>query len=406
MNNRAFSRRRLLVHGSQVAAAGLLTGCASPTLSLMLTPQSQMTVRPFTQTMVPPLPPTAASPIAVPEPSLDVKIGQMLMVGFRGQGAPEGSAIAADLSQHHVGAVVLFERNIAAGPSASIQLKELTSSLQQAATLPLLIAIDQEGGRVNRLRESYGFPPTVSAGFLGRTDDLGVTGEYASRMATSLAEHGINLNLAPVVDLNLNERNPVIGAYDRSFSADPDKVVAHAETFIEKHRAQRVLCTLKHFPGHGSSRADTHQGFVNVTETWDEYELEPYRQLIDRGFTDAIMTAHIFNERWDSEAPATLSHAVITGLLREDLGYNGVVISDDIQMRAISKYHHFEEAVQSAVLAGVDIIAIANTLVYDCEAAARAHGAIRQLLDQRRIDVARIDASYRRISSLKARAPA
>lgn len=402
--SKGYSRRRLLLRGTQLASAGLLTGCASPTLALVsqsAVNQSIGGVRGLTPRSLPPLP--TGSPFAAPEPPLDVKIGQMLMIGFRGVSAAPDSTIVRHIREQHVGSVVLFEYNISPSAQASATLRNLTDALQDAAEIPLLIAIDQEGGQVTRLREAYGFPRTVSAGYLGQLDDLETTHTFASDMAASLAAHGVNLNLAPVVDLNTNPRNPVIGAYERSFSADPATVTAHATTFVRAHHEHGVLCTLKHFPGHGSSAADTHRGFVDVTEEWDEEELQPYRELIRAGASDAIMTAHIFNSKLDRELPATLSQPIITGLLREQLGYQGVVISDDMQMRAISKYYDFEHAVQAAVLAGVDVLAIANNLTYTGDATQRAVAAIRELVDSGRIDRSHIDASFTRIMALKQR---
>ena len=403
----AYSRRRLLLRGAQMAAVGtgasLLSGCVAPPVALVA--NSVQAGHGITPRALPPLP--AGSPYAAPTPPLDVKIGQMLMVGFRGVSAPENSAIVRTIREQHVGAVVLFEYNISPSLQASATLRNLTGALQEAAVqasqIPLLIAIDQEGGQVTRLREAYGFPRTVSAGYLGTLDDVDATYSFASAMASSLADHGVNLNLAPVVDVNVNPRNPVIGAYERSFSADPETVTTQADAFIRAHHDHGVLCTLKHFPGHGSSTGDTHLGFVDVTDRWSDEELVPYRRLIQAGATDAIMTAHIYNATLDRELPATLSQPIITGLLREQLGFQGVVISDDMQMRAISKYYDFAHAVQAAVLAGVDILAIANSLTYSGDAAARAHAAIRALVDDGRIAEDRIDASYARIMALKQR---
>ena len=398
--DRLYSRRRLLVRASQVATVGLLTGCATTT-TLPLAMMSA--AAPSLRAARPPLPPPFTSPYAVPQPSLDVKIGQMLMIGFRGQSAPDDSVVVRNLRNQHVGSVVLFEYNTTRTAQSSTRLKALTSALQAAATIPLLIAIDQEGGQVDRLRAFYGYPATVSAGFLGALNDLSTTQTYATTIAATLLDHGINLNLAPVVDVNANPSNPVIGRYERSFSQDPETVARHAAEFIRAHHAQGVLCTLKHFPGHGSSSGDTHYGFVDVTGTWSDAELTPYQELIHAGLADAIMTAHIFNAKLDDALPATLSHPIITGVLRQQLGYGGVIVSDDMQMSAISKYYDFETAVQAAVIAGVDVIAIANNLTYTGDAAARAHGAIRRLVDDGLIGEDRIDQSYRRVMALKQR---
>lgn len=344
----------------------------------------------------------------IPQLPLSMKIGQMLMVGFRGLVAPENSTIMRNIREQHVGSVVLFDSDSALGTgSRNIrspqQVSDLIRTLQDTADTPLLIATDQEGGRVNRLKEEYGFPATFSAAYLGGQNDLEQTRLQARTTAKVLAGLGINLNLAPVVDLNTYPFNPIIGMVERSFSADPRTVTAHSRAFIREHRAENVLCTLKHFPGHGSSRGDTHYGFVDVTNTWTEAELEPYREIIRRGECDAIMTAHIFNAKFDKQRPATLSKPIITGILRDELGYDGVVISDDMQMQAISKYYSFESAVQSAVLAGVDIIAVANNIRFADNVAARAAVAIRQLIDDGIISSARIDQSYERIMRLKAR---
>ena len=164
-----------------------------------------------------------------------------------------------------------------------------------------------------------------------------------------------------------------------------------------------MLCALKHFPGHGSSRADSHLGFVDVTATWEPLELEPYRALLRSGQVDAIMTAHIFNAKLDPVLPATLSRKVLTDMLRNGLGYGGVIISDDMDMKAISDFYGFERAVGLAVDAGVDILSFANQLVYRPDAAARAIATITNLVRSGTISPERIEQSYQRISRLKAK---
>jgi beta-N-acetylhexosaminidase len=334
--------------------------------------------------------------------------GQMLMVGFRGLTMDATHPIGAAIAGDRLGNVVLFDTDI---PTSSAvrnidspeQLRALTASLQSLAPLPMLIAVDQEGGQVTRLDERHGFPPTVSAQYLGQQDDLALTTEYASTMARALADAGITLNLAPVVDLNVNPQNPVIGAVGRSFSADPDVVTRHALAFIDAHHAEGVLCTLKHFPGHGSSRADSHLGFVDVTETWSRAELEPFRRIIAEGKADAIMTAHIFNNALDRTYPATLSRATINGLLREELRYDGVVITDDMQMGAIRQHYGFEESIELAVNAGADIIAIADNTIYAGDVHARAFDTIVRAVREGRISGERVEQAYRRVLALKSR---
>ena len=226
----------------------------------------------------------------------------------------------------------------------------------------------------------------------------------AETTAQTLQSAGINLNLAPVVDLNVNPDNPIIGYYERSFSADPDIATDHALEVIRAHHEYGVLTTLKHFPGHGSSTGDSHQGFVDVTDTWSEIELEPFRNIIQAGVCDVVMTAHIFNAHLDPDYPATLSHPTITGILRDQLGWDGVVITDDMGMGAITQYYGFETAIELAVEAGADILAYAiNSAVFDLTIPARAFQVIKGLVENEVIRESRIDQSYRRIMRLKDR---
>jgi len=379
---------------------------------------AMLTPAPATPIALMPSPP---SPTQVPAPTimttttavsrsdeLDAKIGQMIMLGFRGLEIQEGDPIAADVRERKIGSVVLFNydtilksytRNI----ESPAQLHALDASLQAMAETPLLISTDQEGGMVARLTERNGFPATQSQQFYGTKNDLNLTRAAAEAQGKVLKDAGINLVLAPVVDLNVNPNNPIIGKYERSFSADPQVVTDNARAEIEGYHAQGILTTLKHFPGHGSSTADSHLGFVDVTTTWQPIELDPYRNLIKDGVVDAIMTAHIFDANLDPNYPATLSKNVITGILREQLGYDGVVISDDMQMGAIRQYYGLSEAIELAINAGVDILAIANNTIYDPNAGAEAVNIIKQLVQDGKVSPERIEQSYQRIMRLKAR---
>ena len=334
------------------------------------------------------------------------KIGQMLMIGFRGLEAGEQSAIVRDIRAGRIGGVVLFDRDLALATNernirSQEQAKALIDSLQSRAAIPLLVAVDQEGGQVARLKEKTGFPATVSAQYLGRMNDTELTLGYAERSAAAMAACGFNLNFAPLVDLNVNPENPIIGKYERSYGADPDTVVRHALAVIEGHRRHGVTCTLKHFPGHGSSLQDSHLGCTDVSDTWNAIELQPYREIISRGQADAIMTAHIFNRRLDREFPATLSKKTITGLLRKEMRFAGVVISDDMEMKAISAEYGRETALELALNAGNDIILFANNLVYDPDIAVRTQEMISALIVADRVSTALINRAYRRVMNLK-----
>lgn len=345
--------------------------------------------------------------LARPDASFEVKIGQMLMLGFQGSVVGEDQSIIDALRDLHVGAVVLFDIDLSTRRSrprnivAPEQVAQLTADLQTLATLPLLISIDQEGGVINRLKPEYGFPATLSHAALGERNDPEFTRAQAGVIAQTLADVGINLNLAPVVDVRVNPNSPIIARVERSFSADPQVVATHAEAYIDAHHARGIKCTLKHFPGHGSALGDTHLGFTDVTNTWSEAELVPYRELISKGKADAVMTAHIFNSKLDPELPATLSPAIITGLLRQELGFDGVVISDDIQMRGITDLFKVEKAIELAIVAGVDIIAVANNVTYSGTIAETFVTTVMRMLDEGVIDEARIDRSYQRVLRLK-----
>jgi len=345
------------------------------------------------------------------EVDLQTAIGHMILTGFRGLRLSDGDPLAVDLAEGRVGSVVLFDFDVARrAPVYNIdsprQVRELTAALQHLARSPLLIAIDQEGGKVNRLKEERGFPATVSAHTLGMQNDRQRTAAYADATASCLADIGININLSPVVDLDLNADNPIIGRMERSFGADADIVVAHAVEVITAHHRHGVVCTLKHFPGQGSATKDTHREFVDVTAVWQEIELEPYRRIIEAGLCDAVMTSHIYNGRIDPEYPATLSRRTVTGILRERLGFDGVVISDDLQMRAISRQYGLETAVEKAIDAGVDILSFANNIDEEPLRIGRVVGIVLDLVRRGKLRESRLEESVARIRRLKDRVAA
>lgn len=351
------------------------------------------------------IPPTA-SPAAGTGVPLEQKIAQMLLVGFRGAELDEGNYIVRDIREHRIGGVILFDRDSALKTygrniTSPAQLQVLTRSLRSLSSTPLFIAVDQEGGNVCRLKERYGFPATVTAQYLGTLNNPSITRLCADSIGATLAGNGLNVNFAPVVDLNINPTSPAIGALERSFSDDPAIVTTHARIFVETHDKNRVVTCFKHFPGHGSALADSHLGFVDVTETWSEMELEPYRTLLDEGNCRMVMTAHVFNRNIDPELPATLSKSILTGILREQLGYDGVVVTDDLQMQGLTQFFDYRTIVEKSILAGADIILVANNLSYDPEVAPTTISHIMSLVREGTIPEQRIDESYRRITALK-----
>jgi len=343
---------------------------------------------------------------AVRPASLTIKIGQMLMIGFRGFTVEDSPEIVADIKERHIGGVVLFEYDLPSrthnrNVSTPGQVARLTQDLQMLSPIPLFIAIDQEGGKVNRLKPARGFPASVSAQHLGQLNNPDSTRAAALQIARTLMELHIGMNLAPVADLNRNPDNPVIGKLERSYSADPAVVTSNIKLISDIYRDAGIIPTLKHFPGHGSSTTDTHLDFTDITATWSEKELEPYRALIASGYRDVIMTAHVFNATLDPLYPGTLSQATLEGLLRGKLGFQGVIISDDMQMQAIADHYGLETAIQKAIEAGVDILVFGNNAAYDPSIALQASEIIKSLLARNIITPERIEQSYRRIMELK-----
>jgi beta-N-acetylhexosaminidase len=329
-----------------------------------------------------------------PTDSLRFKIGQMMMSDFLGA-TPSGE-IMADISEHHLGGVILFQyQNL---PERA-GIGSMTAELKAEAQLPLFIATDQEPGIAQRLNGWNGFFDAPSAYELGSSDSEYLTRDVARTFASWFLETGINTNLAPVVDLRLQPYN-VIG--NRAFSIESEVVIRNAHWFIDEFRQAGLMTTLKHFPGHGSSLGDSHYGFTDVTETWTEAELEPYHALIDSGVVDIIMTAHVFNSHIDSLHPATLSYPTITGLLRDSLDYDGLVVTDEMSMGAISANYSMEEAFVLAINAGVDV------LLYRFASDPYVNisvGNIVDLVEAKVLDgtitESRINEAYRRILHLK-----
>lgn len=333
--------------------------------------------------------------------SLDIKIGQMLLVGI--SKAEVDTVILEEVKKGNVGSIIIFEKNIPNKPNAFADLKKIIWTYQQAAPTKLFVAIDQEGGKVNRLKEKYGFTRSITAEATGKSKSLDTVRFYAEATAATLAGLGFNVNFAPCVDIAVEPTNPVIAKPGRSYSANEDTVTLMAKEFIQQHRKFGVVTVLKHFPGHGSSTTDSHFGIADVTKTWSERELKPYQDLIESGNVDAIMTAHIVNLGLDKTGkPGTLSAEILNGILRKKLGYQGVVFSDDMQMEAVSKQYGFEESIKMAIIAGVDILCFANNVPgSQKQSVEKITSVIRLAVLNGEISIERINESYHRINHLK-----
>ncbi|MBR1543383.1 MAG: hypothetical protein IJ626_00615 [Muribaculaceae bacterium] len=293
---------------------------------------------------------------------------QMLVVGFRGDVVTDSCDAAHYVRDLKVGGIILFDIDLTGSGklgsrnvTSPEQLRKMTAKLRSLATSPLIIAADQEGGLVCRLKERYGFSPTVTAKYLGDTDSRDTTVFYSRLLVGDVARGGINLNLAPLLDVHRDDCPP-IGHFRRSFSADVDVIARHAEWTIQEHHRDGVMCAVKHFPGHGSATTDSHYGLVDVSGTWQRSELEPYHKLIKKGLVDVVMTAHIYNSNIDPAYPATLSRRTIHDLLRSELGYDGLVITDDLYMEGIIDHYTISQALALAINAGADLILAGNNI--------------------------------------------
>ena len=294
-------------------------------------------------------------------------IGNMLMIGFYGEDISKNSKIIQNIEKYHISGVILFDKNPnnknkVKNIKSPKQLAKLTKKLQSFTSHYILIATDQEGGLVSRLKKSNNFHTIPGARTISKKNNTGFAKLTYATLANDLATNGINCDFAPVVDLAINKNNNVIVRVGRSYGKSPKKVIKFAKIFIEELNKKGIISVLKHFPGHGSSLRDSHYGFVDISKTWDKVELQPYVYFIKHGLVDIIMTAHVFNSNLDNKYPASLSYKVNTELLRKKMAYHGVIITDDLQMKAITKKYSLKEVATLAINAGVDILLFANQL--------------------------------------------
>lgn len=357
------------------------------------------------------------SPITFAQPvSLRDKIGQMLIVGFEGALIDEQSTIVRDIRENNIGGVILFDYNpkrddFNKNIRSPRQVRALNARLQainlaaqkryHRSHLPLLISVDYEGGdRGTRLTPLHGFPSTLSASSVAQKP-LTSAEKIATKMARTLSSNGFNLNFSPVLDVNINKSSPIIGK--RSFSSDPDVVVKYAQIFSDVMRANKVQCAYKHFPGHGSATGDSHLGFVDISQTWKSAELIPYQLLLSRSQAcGLVMTAHLVNRQLDDTGlPATLSYKMLTTLLRDKLHFKGVIVTDDLQMKAITDRYSLDKAVTLAINAGADMLIFGNQLTDKPQNIKNLINLIEAKVRTGEINEHRIEEAYQRIITLK-----
>jgi beta-N-acetylhexosaminidase len=337
--------------------------------------------------------------------TLEQMAGQMIIVGFAGDDVSDKSvtAVRDEIASGLLGGVMYLKSNVA----SLKRVKAMNAAFRAASpTLPPFLSLDQEGGAVERLTSDVGFSEEPTARAVAARDTPAEAGALYLGMARSIAALGFTLNLGPVVDLNLNPRNQIIAKFGRAFSADPETVSAYAAAFIRAHHDAGLLTALKHFPGHGSSTGDSHQALVDITRTWSASELDPYRTLISDGLVDMVMVGHLFNGTGapdEGRRPASLSPHWVGDVLRGDLGFDGVVISDDLGMGAIRQHYDLHDAVVGAVRAGVDVLLFTNTAAYDPGLAGKVRAILVAEANADPDFAARIEQSYARIVALRRR---
>ncbi|MFM8551573.1 MAG: beta-N-acetylhexosaminidase [Nitrospiraceae bacterium] len=320
------------------------------------------------------------------------QIGQLFMLGFLGTSVTQ--ELASFITTYKPGGLILFRRNL----ESVEQIVRLTNDLQQLSPhSPLLISIDQEGGRVSRLPSDFTiFPPCASLGACGSYD---LAYAAAAVTATELRTVGINMNMAPVLDVHTNPANPIIG--DRAFGSDPVQVGDLGEATFKGLQDNRVVACGNHFPGHGDTIADSHKELPQVTasrQRLETVELPPFHHAFQRGLA-SLMTAHVLYPALDEQLPATLSPTILTDLLRGQMGFDGLILTDDLEMRAILDHYGIGEASIRAFRAGADVLLICKEQGLQVD----AMDAFTNAVHTGTIPQARVEASLRRVALIKER---
>ena len=329
--------------------------------------------------------------------SAEAKIGQLLVLGFYGAdpSASQARALAKHIGSGHAGGVVFLRHNV----KSRRGVEGLTALFREAGgRVPPMLSIDQEGGKVQRLGTKLGYTDIPEAGRVSARYSPAQARELYRAAGRELRLSGFNVNLAPAVDLH-DANNPVIGKYERAYGTDPQTVAAYGQAFIEGMGAAGVGCVAKHFPGHGTSRGDSHDGFVNITRTWRGEELEPFRALAR--VAPMMMGGHLVHEELTGKTPITFSRSMIEGTLRGQLGFGGAMMTDDLDMGAIRNNYRMRDAVIASVKAGNDIVLLSNSAKPDPDFARVAVGWIARAVKDGEISPDRIDEAHARVMRVK-----
>lgn len=326
---------------------------------------------------------STAIELTIEEMTLAEKIGQLVMVGLSGETAD--AQVESFIKEKYVGGIILVGSNINQ-IEQTLELVNQLKSLNNTGKIPLFLGIDEEGVNVTRFPDQI--IPTPTSREIGRSNDPSWAFDMGEAMAQKIGAFGFNINFAPVLDIDSNPNNPVIG--NRSFGATPDQVSDFGIEQMKGISHQRIVPVIKHFPGHGDTDVDSHVDLPIINHDQDRvrsFEIQPFERAIDQG-AEAIMTGHLLVPAFDDQYPASLSEAIITGLLREELGFEGVVMTDDLSMNAIGKQYEIGEAAVQSIRAGTDLLMIVNpneaVVALDAlEEAVHSGGLSEEMVDQR-----------------------
>lgn len=330
--------------------------------------------------------------------TLDEMIGQMIIVGYHGNNVDSNGfqTVLKQIEGNQISGVILFEHNIKDKKSLYKMTKKIKNTKSKYKPF---ISIDQEGGYVQRLNKNNGFKDYPTFKSVSNMTKKNASKIYKD-MAYELYKSGFNLNFTPCVDLSIN-KNSIISKKERSFSNDYNKVIDYSKIVINEHKKYNIITTLKHFPGHGSAIGDTHLGFVDATKNWDRNELKPYISLLKYNPNQIVMIAHTYNGHFDVQYPSSLSKKTIDGYLRKKLNFNGVVITDDLDMLAIKNNYTLEATIINAINAGVNILLFCNFKEENPQLPLQIHNIIVNAIKQGKISENDIKLSYDKIIKLK-----
>lgn len=364
------------------------TGNQSPAPSPNISPITKPSTKPQTD------PPTASDPLIqqIESMTLDEKIGQLVIVGLDGTTVKKQTKEM--IEKYHVSGFILYKDNITSA-AQTLKLLNQLKTLNESNASPLWLSVDQEGGIVNRMTKEFTkLPPAAD---VGKANNTSYTNEIGQAIGEQLSAFGFNMDYAPVLDINSNSKNPVIG--NRSYGEDVDTVITHGIETMKAIQSKHVAAVVKHFPGHGDTSVDSHLDLPVVNKNLEElkaFELLPFVEAIHQD-VDAIMIAHLLIPKIDNKYPASLSKPLITNLLREDLGYEGVVITDDMTMGGITDHYKVGEAAVTSKLAGTDIILIGH----DYDKQVSAINALKKAALDGVISKDMLDTSVYRVLQLK-----